>query len=129
MRQKISDLARQTILIGGMAPETFSSVLNAFCPLSEAGQQELAELFVGAVGAYRIRIISENYPQPAAQGDLLEKIAQAAEHLLQLMGVHSPRRLGIDSPHQAMTKINSTASRLLVDLHAVGTERRPTSTL
>jgi hypothetical protein len=137
MKQSVSDSACQTIVFGEMAPEAFSSVLNSFGPLAEVGQLELAERLVRAVGAYRVRIISENYPSPGAQSDLLNDIAQAAEHLLKLMLVDSPRSLGIDSPHQVVTKINSTASSwLLVELHGVAAERaggrkkrrRPTST-
>jgi hypothetical protein len=129
MKQVISDSVRQTILTGGMAPEIFSLVLDAFGPLPELGQQELAERLVRAVGAYRIRIISESYPQPVEQAKLHKEIAQAAEHTLRLMGVESPRSLGIDSPYQVITKVNSVASRLVVELHAVAAERRPTSTL
>ena len=118
MPQAVTARAGHTIMIGGMAPDKFGAVLDAFGPLPEKSQHELAERLVGAVAVYRLRIMTKG-PQPAEERRQLERIARLAGELLECMSVGDPHRSGEIQPRTA------TGARLVVELHRVSNDRRP----
>ena len=99
MPQPITELARSTILSGGMEPDKFVVVLVAFGPLPGEGQLELAERLVGAVGVYRLRLTIKR-SQPAKERNQLNRIALAAGCLARMLRCRrsaSPwHRFGLD---------------------------------
>jgi len=120
MKQAMTELAARTIYLGGMHPERFLPVLNAFGPLPEEGQRELAERLVGKIGVYRLEYATER-PQPAVERKRLVDIAQLAGRLLELLGIEDPQALGAEI---GTVKPRSWgASWLLVELYTVATER------
>jgi hypothetical protein len=78
-----------------MAPDKFLPVLNAFGPLPDQGQLDLAKQLVAAVGVYRLEI-SMTEPRPAEESARLTRIAQSAGRLLKQLGVDDPHALTTD---------------------------------
>jgi hypothetical protein len=125
MPQNISEWLRSRLFIHQMTVEKFSLLLSAFGRLPEDGKRELVERMAGAVGTYRFRIDAEKtLPQPAKQRELLESISGAASRLLKRMGFSDAQVVDIARHRRVMTSDPAT-SLLLVQLYAVGTERRP----
>jgi hypothetical protein len=123
MKQPMTELAGRTIYLGGMNPEKFLPVLNAFGPLPGEGQDELAQRLVEKIGLYRLEYEMER-PQPAVERKRLEDIAKATERLLALLGIEDPK---VRSAEISTAQPRSgAASWLLPELHTVATERRPT---
>jgi hypothetical protein len=117
MHQNISEWLRSRLFIHQMTVDKFSSLLSAFGRLPEEGKRELTEHMAGAVGTYRFRIVAERSPPPAKQRRLLESISSVASRLL--MKLSEAEVVGI-APHRQVL----TSSAVLVELHAVSTERR-----
>jgi hypothetical protein len=122
MNQAMTQLAARTIYLGGMHPKKFLPVLNAFGPLPEEGQRELAERLVGRVGEFRLAIGAKGL-LPSEERDDLTQIAQAAKDLLKMLGVDNPQMLSSDV---AKAQLHSWACGwLLPEFYKVGTEKRP----
>jgi len=91
--------------------------------LPEEGQRELAERLVGKIGVYRLEYATER-PQPALERKRLADVVQSAGHLLELLGIEDLRASSAEI--RTAQPRSWAASWLLVELHAVATERRPT---
>ena len=125
MQKEIPKSVRSLLYNANIKPDKFSLLLSAFGTLPEEGKHDLAKQMAGAVGTYSFRIgAEETLPQPAEQRELLESISGAASRLLELMGFSNAQVVEIARHRRVMTSEPAT-SLLLVQLYAVGTERRP----
>jgi hypothetical protein len=124
MKQATTEMAVRIIYLGGMDPGKFAPVLNAFGPVPDEGQRELAERLVGKVGVYRLEYQIER-PRPAVERKRLEDIAAAASRLLVLLEIEDTEG-SVAGPDRFQPR-SWAGSLLLTELYAVANERRPTT--
>jgi hypothetical protein len=83
MAHSVCELAARTILQSGMAPDAFAAVLDAFGPLPDEGQCQLAERVVGTIGDYRLGVRWKR-PQSSKEKERLQP-ASAREELKRVL--------------------------------------------
>jgi hypothetical protein len=126
----LSAAVHQLVIIGGMAPAEFASLVGAFGPLPEDGIHELAQSMLASVGLYRLQQSCRSRRKgtsPAKESEQLERIASQTRHLLASMGIKDSQAIGLN-PKQAPALMNPPAQQwLFVEMYKVANERRPTT--
>jgi hypothetical protein len=122
----ISDAVYQLLLMGGLAPARFVSLVSTFGPLQEDGMRKLAERMVFLAGVYGLQIVKQ-LPTTSQQSDQLTNIGTSARRLLKAMGIDDSRKAGVD-PVRSQALLDPTPHLwLLPELYRVAKERRPTT--
>jgi hypothetical protein len=123
MQKTVSKIA-SCIMNGGMDPDKFPTVVDAFGRLPVRGQLGLAMRLVGAVNLYRLRIRVKKR-RPAEERAKLARIAASSKSLLKELDIQDAQALGRD-PNKAHP-YSLAGLLLLTELYKVAEQRRPSS--
>jgi hypothetical protein len=112
-------------------PETFAAMLDAFGPLPEDGQYDLANRMVAAAEVYTRMRRARSSPRPFEERERLVRIGAATKQLLVLLGIDDPQSIAVNPLARGMGILHPVVSKhLLIELFRVAAERRPaTATL
>ena len=114
--------------LGQIPPQTFGVVLDAFGPLPEVGQCDLAIRIINSLKIYELRKLVEKqqFPRRYQQKTRLTNIGASGRRMLALLGIEEAESIKQGVPRGSIQPTVPTS--LLVRLYDVGVERRPKAT-
>ncbi len=131
MNQGLPEKVVRVLNAGQKLLETFAAMLDAFGPLPEHGQYDLANRMIAAAEIYKLRRMPQDFPRPFEERERLVDIGTATKRLLALLGIEDPQSVAVNPLARGMGTLHPVVSKhLLIELFRVAAERRPeTATL
>jgi hypothetical protein len=114
--------------LGQIPPQTFGAMLDAFGPLPEVGQYDLAIRIINSLKTYELRKLVEKqqFPLPYQQKTRLTRIGASGRRMLALLGIEEAESIQKGVRRGSIQPTVPTS--LLLRLYDVAVERRPTAT-
>ena len=114
--------------LGQISPLTFGVVLDAFGPLPEVGQCDLAIRIINSLKIYELRkfVEKQQLPRRYQQKTRLTNIGASGRRMLALLGIEEAESIKKGVPRGSIQPTVPTS--LLLRLYDVGVERRPKAT-